>query len=150
MEPRQNRCADTRGFTLIELMIVVVVIGILAGVGVSNFINMRTRANEATVKANMHSVQVATEDYSVQNDGFYPTAATDQLPDGRTLAQNCPDGDFPKNPFTKLATVVQFNANPSVGSPGELAMNPANTTNYMLKGNGPKGDTLKLVLTTGQ
>src|SRR5438128_9750612 len=60
-----------KGFTLIELMIVVVIIGILAAIAIPNFIAMQNRAKEGSTKANMHTLQLASEDYGVQNDGVY-------------------------------------------------------------------------------
>lgn len=63
------------GFTLIELMIVVVIIGILAAIAIPNFLSMQARAREGGVKANMHSLQVSAEDYGVQHDGAYATTA---------------------------------------------------------------------------
>jgi type II secretion system protein G len=141
---------SARGFTLIELMIVVVVIGILAAIAIPNFVSLQARAKEAQVKANMHTLQVAMEDFAVQSDGFYPDDASSTTLTGLTLAQVCPSGSFPSNPFTGLASVVQFDANPTPGNRGEMAVNPATVASYFLKGNGPTGDTLKLVLTTGQ
>jgi prepilin-type N-terminal cleavage/methylation domain-containing protein len=68
---------DTKqGFTLIELMVVVVVIGILAAVAIPNFLSMRQRAREATVKANMHTLQLAAEDFCSLADGCYPENPT--------------------------------------------------------------------------
>lgn len=145
-----TRRSRAKGFTLIELMIVVVVIGILAAIAIPKFVAMQDRAREGVVKSNMHTIQMSVEDFGLLNDGRYPTSSSATVPDGRTLAQVCPTGVFPKNPYTKTPTVVNWNSNPTNGNQGELALNPALTNNYVVKGNGSKGDTLSLTLTSGQ
>ena len=102
---------NTKGFTLIELMIVVVIIGILAAIAIPNFISMQDRAREGSVKANMHTLQLAVEDFAVQNDGTYPVAA-----DAAVVTGLLPGGVVMDNPFTNAAS--DHHVGRRGGSPG--------------------------------
>jgi type IV pilus assembly protein PilA len=134
---------NAKGFTLIELMIVVVIIGILAAIAIPNFISMQDRAKEGSVKANMHTVQLAIEDFAVQNDGTYPVAADDAA-----VQANLPNGVYPNNPFdTSVAMNMDWAAAPAAS--GDLGSSPAATTSgYNLRGFGKTG-LLTLQLTNG-
>ena len=137
-----------KGFTLIELMIVVVIIGILAAIAIPNFIAMQNRAKEGSTKANMHTMQLAAEDYGVQNDGVY--AAT---MDGTHIANLLP-ANF-KNPFsgtTGSGAAWEDRstfAAPAATTSGLSSYGDSATTQYSVKGWG-KAAAINVTLTSGQ
>ena len=138
---------NTKGFTLIELMIVVVIIGILAAIAIPNFIAMQNRAKEGSTKANMHTLQLAAEDYGVAYDGVYATAVATMI-DVRLPATY-------KNPFdgsvgtgNAWETRGSMGGNPASKSGIASYCDSANNT-YNIKGYG-KTAPLTLVLTSGQ
>jgi type II secretory pathway pseudopilin PulG len=130
-------------------MIVVVIIGILAAIAIPNFISMQARAKEASVKSNCHTVQLAAEDFAVQNDGVYAGDLADTTPAGDTIIAMLPGGARLENPFTKAVSEPVDAAAATAGQTGYVVITDAAGTNvgYTITGWGK--DALILTLASG-
>ncbi|HKW13581.1 MAG TPA: type II secretion system protein [Candidatus Krumholzibacteria bacterium] len=135
------------GFTLIELMIVVLIIGLLAAIGIPNFVRLTGNAKEASVKENGHTAQLAAEDWSVQAGGIYPANVLDPNPaTGLTIIDMLPKSANLTNPFTHAATEPVDGAAATVGQTGyEPVTNGAGTViGYVITGYGRANTVLRL------
>ena len=64
----------SKGFTLIELMIVVAIIGILSAIAIPKFADLIRKSNEGATKGNLGAVRSAMSIYYGEQEGWYPTA----------------------------------------------------------------------------
>ncbi len=62
-----NRIRKTKGFTLVEIMIVVLIIGILMAIAVPNFIRARENSRKSTCIANLKQIDSAKEQWAMDN-----------------------------------------------------------------------------------
>jgi len=125
MRARLRRSTHT-GFTLIEMLIVIVVIAILALIVIPRLMGAGRKAKEAALRGDLHQLRNAVQQFEA-DCGDYP-AALSQLMTSPTAGSNggqgialdvtawqgpylrTPDNNLPKDPFTDSATTWGYTA----------------------------------------
>ena len=104
----------TGAFTLVEVLIVVIVLGILAAIVVPQFSSAADDANLSALTTNLQTIRAQIELYRLQHNNTYPTLAkfVAQMTAGTDVAGDA-GTDFgpyllaiPPNPFTAVSTVT--------------------------------------------
>jgi prepilin-type N-terminal cleavage/methylation domain-containing protein len=68
-----------KGFTLVEIMIVVAIIALLAAIAIPNLLRARLTANESAAQGTLRTLSTACETYAAANNGTYPTSSASDL-----------------------------------------------------------------------
>src|SRR5688572_30698318 len=67
----RERSQGEGGFTLVELLVVMLILGLLAAIAIPSFFNQREKAKDADAKAAVRTAQTAMETYATGNGGSY-------------------------------------------------------------------------------
>ena len=95
-----------KGFTLVEVMIIVGIIALLATIAIPNLLRSRINANEAAAQATLKSISTALETYITTYD-IYPTDTADLITDSpQFLTTNFFTGEH--NGYTFVANLNNY------------------------------------------
>jgi prepilin-type N-terminal cleavage/methylation domain-containing protein len=78
---------NEKGFTLIETMVVVAIIGIISSMAVPNFLSYKAKAGDTVAKANLKTAMKCLNLYFIENDTF-PETSDDMLAAGFSLSND--------------------------------------------------------------
>jgi general secretion pathway protein G len=84
-----------KGFTIIELLIVIAVIAILVGIALPRFRGMQEEGKITQAKGELRTLQTAVESYYIHNNNTYPTA----LANLTSATPNIIGAALPTDPF---------------------------------------------------
>ena len=116
MMTKIRKCLKQKGFTLVELMVVIAILGVLGAIAIPKFTDSIATANTAKIAADLRTIDSAIVMYQAQNGGTAPTGiGTDSTSAATTLtgagllvvAPQTPAGDYylkgkkSKTPLTK-------------------------------------------------
>ena len=86
----RKRLQGSAGFTLVELIVVIAVLGILAGIAIPRLTGVRDEAEKQTLESNARTVKNAIEMYYA-SEGSYPAGTTSLASIGDGMEVELPD-----------------------------------------------------------
>ncbi len=114
------------GFTIVELLIAIIVIGILVGVGVVSYNGVQLRAQNLRRQDDIKAVEAKLESYAIRNGGTYPATTNNPASNWKTVDvrtdANCFNGSAQTDWVPGMTSLPQ--SFPNTGSSAGVDGNP--------------------------
>ncbi|MEA3306645.1 MAG: prepilin-type N-terminal cleavage/methylation domain-containing protein [Elusimicrobiota bacterium] len=104
-----------KGFTLIELMIVVAIIGILAAMASSKFANLIEKSKEGVTKGGLSAVRSSLNIYYGDNEGIFPSDILSILTEDGNYINTMPQAKLPGTGKSDSNAVMTFSSMSATG-----------------------------------
>jgi len=110
--PIRDHCpvrSRQHGFTLVELLIVMLILGLIAAIAIPSFFSQRNKANDADAKSTARAAQTAIETYATEHDDGYTGADSAALAEiEAVLPPGAPLAVLEAGPKNYSVTVTSF------------------------------------------
>ena len=106
---------NKKGFTLIELMIVVAIIGILAAIAIPKFADLINKSKEGATKGALSSVRSALQVYYGDNEGWFPADDLSVLTLNGKYINEIPVAKLPTTGHADVRIVTTFSTSTAAG-----------------------------------
>lgn len=104
-----------RGFTLIELMIVVAIIGILAAIAIPKFADLISKSKEGATKGGLSAVRSSLQVYYGDNEGYFPFDDLTILTDDGKYINAIPEAKLPGTGLGDSNAVMTYSTHSATG-----------------------------------
>ncbi len=114
----KTKTSRSAGFTLVEIMIVVAIIGLLATIAIPNFVRARLKAQQSACINNLRQIDAAKEEWALENSKKVGTVVTED--DIKPYIKLNANGNLPKCPSGGTYTIGKVGEKPTCSTAGHF------------------------------